>query len=191
MDVMNLDHPTGVNTPWYVTEGSSIRTAMKLKLSHTRNSLSEKKRIEIVSLLQAHLADSIDLMMQAKQAHWNLKGPHFFSLHGVFDKVYTDTADYVDLIAERIVQLGGIAEGSIRLAAKNSGMPDYPLSITSGHKHVAELAHAIAFYGEMIRKGIDLTTKLGDAGTADLLTQVLRGTDTNLWFVEAHEQSET
>lgn len=163
---------------------------MKTKLSHTRNSLPKKTRSEMTALLQARLADSIDLMMQAKQAHWNLKGPHFFSLHGVFDKVYSDTGGYVDLIAERIVQLGGIAQGTIRSAAKTSGMPEYSLEISSGHKHVAELAHALAFYGEMIRKAITLSTEFGDAGTADLFTQVSRGTDTNLWFVEAHEQEE-
>lgn len=144
----------------------------------------------MAALLQARLAGSIDLMMQAKQAHWNLKGPHFFSLHGVFDKVYSDTGGYVDLIAERIVQLGGTAQGTIRAAANASCMPEYPLDIASGHKHVAELAHAIAFYGEMIRNAIAVATGLGDAGTADIFTQVSCGTDTNLWFVEAHEQAE-
>lgn len=169
---------------------SHISGGMKTTLSHTRNSLPEKIRIEIVAVLQSRLADSIDLMMQAKQAHWNLKGAHFFSMHGVFDKVYADTGAYVDLIGERIVQLGGTAQGTIGAAAKTSGMPEYPLDITSGHKHVAALAHAIAFYGEMIREAVDLASELGDAGTADLLTQVSRGTDANLWFVEAHEQAE-
>lgn len=169
---------------------SHIIGAMKSTLSHTRNSLPEKIRIEIVAVLHSRLADSIDLMMQAKQAHWNLKGEHFFSMHGVFDKVYADTGVYVDLIAERIVQLGGIAQGTVRAAANASGMPKYPQDISSGSKHVAALAHAIAFYGEMIREAIDLATQLGDAGTADLLTQVSRGTDSNLWFVEAHEQAE-
>ena len=163
---------------------------MKTKLTHTRNGIPKKTRLEIAALLQARLADSIDLMMQAKQAHWNVKGPHFFALHELFDKVYTDTGVYVDTIAERIVQLGGVAKGTIRAAAKASGMPEYPLDISSGHKHVAELAHALAFYGEMIREAITLSTELGDAGTADLFTQVSRGADLNLWFVEAHEQSE-
>jgi len=163
---------------------------MHTKLTHTRNSLPEKTRLEISALLQARLADSIDLMMQAKQAHWNVKGPHFIALHELFDKVYTDTGVYVDLIAERIVQLGGMAQGTIRAAAKASGMPEYPLDISNGKKHVAELAHAVAFYGETIREAIELSTVLGDAGTADLLTQISRGADLNLWFVEAHEQAE-
>ena len=137
---------------------SAMGWAMKTKLTHTRNSLPEKVRIEIVALLQERLADSIDLMMQAKQAHWSVKGPNFIALHELFDKVYTDTGVYVDLIAERIVQLGGKVQGTIRVAAKKSSLPEYPLDISSGRKHVAELAHAIAFYGELIRKAIALAT---------------------------------
>jgi starvation-inducible DNA-binding protein len=163
---------------------------MKLKLTHTRNSLPEKTRREIAALLQERLTDSIDLMMQAKQAHWNVKGPNFIALHELFDKVFTDTVVYVDVIAERIVQLGGIAEGTARVAAKGSSLPEYPLDAASGKKHVAALAHAIAFYGELIRKAIVLCSDLKDADTADIFTQVSRGADSNLWFVEAHEQAE-
>jgi starvation-inducible DNA-binding protein len=163
---------------------------MKTKLTHTRNSLPEKTRIEVATRLQDRLADSIDLMLQAKQAHWNVKGPNFIALHELFDKVYTDTGVYVDLIAERIVQLGGVAQGTIRAAAARSGLPEYPLDISSAHKHVADLAHAIAFYGELIREAITLSTQLEDANTTDILTQILRGADMNLWFVEAHEQEE-
>jgi starvation-inducible DNA-binding protein len=180
----------GVNTPCECVGGGRILKVMKTKLTHTRNSLPEKTRLEIAALLQSRLADSIDLMMQAKQAHWNVKGPNFIALHELFDKVYTDTEVYVDIIAERIVQLGGIAQGTIRAAAHASSLPEYSLDISSGHKHVAELAHAIAFYGETIRRAIALSTELEDADTADIFTEVSRGADMNLWFVEAHEQAE-
>jgi starvation-inducible DNA-binding protein len=163
---------------------------MKIKLTHTRNSLPEKTRREVAALLQERLADSIDLMMQAKQAHWNVKGPNFIALHELFDKVFTDTGVYVDVIAERIVQLGGIACGTIRSAAQTSSLPEYPLDISSGKKHVAELAHAIAFFGEGIRKAIPLCSQLNDVDSADIFTQISRGADMNLWFVEAHEQAE-
>jgi starvation-inducible DNA-binding protein len=163
---------------------------MKQKLTHTRNSLPEKTRLEITALLQERLADSIDLMMQAKQAHWNVKGPNFIALHELFDKVFMDVGGYVDVIAERIVQLGGIAQGTIRVAAKKSSLPEYSLEISSGKKHVAELAHEIAFYGELMRKAIVIATQLKDADTADIFTEVSRGADMNLWFVEAHEQAE-
>lgn len=163
---------------------------METKLANTRNSLLLNARIEVAALLQDRLAISIDLMLQAKQAHWNVKGPHFMALHEFFDKVYTDTAVAVDLIAERIVQLGGIAEGTIQAAVGRSQLPEYPLDITSGRKHVSELANAIAFYGESIRTAITLSMQFEDFNTADILTQVSRVADTNLWLVEAHEQEE-
>lgn len=163
---------------------------MNSTFTHTRNSLSEKTRIEVATLLQARLADAIDLTLQAKQAHWNVKGPHFIALHELFDQVFTDAVGYVDLIAERIVQLGGIAEGTLRSAASRSSLPEYPLDITSGKKHVGALAHAIAYFGELMRKGIDLANELEDADTADLFTEISRSADRNLWFVEAHEQAE-
>jgi len=164
---------------------------MKQKLTHTRNSLSQKIRLEMTSLLQQRLADSIDLMMLAKHAHWNVKGSNFIALHKLFDKVFSDVSGYVDVIAERIVQLGGIAQGSIRTIAKTSSLPEYPSSISSGDKHVAELAHEIAFYGELMRKAIATATQVHDADTADIFTEVSRGADVNLWFVEAHEQAES
>jgi len=163
---------------------------MKSKLTHTRNSLLEKTRKEMTALLQERLVDSIDLMMQAKQAHWNVKGPNFIALHELFDKVFLDVVKYVDAIAERIVQLGGVAQGTVRVAAQQSGLPEYEPDISSGKKHVAELAHAIAFYSEVIRKSIEQSNQLNDPVTADVLTEISRGADTNLWFVEAHEQVE-
>ena len=163
---------------------------MKIKLTHTRNSLPEKTRIEVVTMLQQRLADSIDLMMQSKQAHWNVKGPNFIALHSLFDKVFSDTSKYVDGIAERIVQLGGIAEGTLGVVAKRSCMPEYAVHISKASKHTAELAHGIAFFSELVRKGGELCVQLGDGDTADMLTEISRHADGNLWFVEAHEQTE-
>lgn len=163
---------------------------MENKLTHTRNSLPESTRSEMAAMLQERLADSIDLMLQAKQAHWNVKGPHFIALHKLFDTVFHDTEKCVDLIAERIVQLGGTAHGTIGVVAQQTSLPGYNPDISSATKHIAEMAHALAFYGELIREGIALATQLEDATTADILTEILRGADTNLWFVEAHEQSE-
>ena len=162
---------------------------VQLRLTHTRNSLPEKFRLQVSEFLQERLADSIDLMMQAKQAHWNVKGSNFISLHKLFDKVYSDAGNYVDAIAERIVQLGGTALGTIRAAAAKSSLPEYPSDISSSSQHIAELAHAIAYYGELVSKGIARANEFGDANTADILTEVSRSADENLWFVEAHGQT--
>ena len=157
---------------------------------HTRNDLPEKTRKEVVQLLQERLADSIDLMVQAKQAHWNVKGPDFIALHELFDKIAAQSVEYADLVAERIVQLGGVAEGTIRLAAKASNLPEYPLGIHSGKEHVAALAHVLSFYAELSRKTIAQADELEDAVTADIFTGITREVDKNMWFVEAHAQAD-
>src|SRR6184192_4073349 len=110
----------------------------------TRNDLPESARIKLVELLNARLADAIDLETQCKQAHWNVKGPDFIALHELFDKVHEAVDGYADLIAERVVQLGGIAEGTARIAAERSTLLDYPLSIAAGDRHVAALSDVLA-----------------------------------------------
>ena len=155
----------------------------------TKNSLPEKIRTQICGLLQEHLANSLDLASQAKQPHWNVKGPDFISLHELFDKVAEDSENYVDLVAERIVQLGGIAEGTLKAAAKRSLLPEYPLTISSGHDHVNALAHSLATYGEGVRKAIGNAGEFQDQDTADILTEISRAVDKFLWFVEAHIQA--
>src|SRR5215467_1229750 len=108
-------------------------------MHRTKNSLPEKVRTQIVSLLQDRLAEAFDLVTHAKQAHWNVKGPSFIALHELFDKVYENAGDHVDLLAERIMQLGATAEGTARAVAKQSQLPEYPLTITSGQDHVEAL----------------------------------------------------
>src|SRR5437764_14180069 len=102
------------------------------KMYETENDISQNRRVEISALLNQRLADAVDLQMQMKQAHWNVKGPHFIGLHELFDKVNEAVASYVDLIAERVVQLGGIAEGTVRAAAQRSRLAEYPLDIADG-----------------------------------------------------------
>src|SRR5215468_6949337 len=156
----------------------------------TKNDLSETIRVQAIELLNARLADAIDLQTQTKQAHWNVKGPNFIALHELFDKVNEDVEDYVDDIAERAVQLGGVAEGTARIAAKKSSLSEYPLHVADGRGHVEALSSALAAFGKSARKAIGDANDLGDLDTADLFTEVSRGIDKWLWFVEAHLQAE-
>src|SRR5262245_36893076 len=156
----------------------------------TKNDLPEATRVEAIELLNARLADCKDLQTQVKQAHWNVKGPNFISLHLLFDKVNEAVEDYVDEIAERVVQLGGVAEGTARTAAKRSSLAEYPAKAVDGRSHVEALSSALAAFGAAARKGIDQADELGDLDTADVFTEVSRGIDKWLWFVEAHLQAE-
>jgi len=158
------------------------------RLYATKNDLSESTRTEVIALFNQRLADCIDLQTQCKQAHWNVKGPSFIGLHKLFDDVNEDVEQYVDLIAERIVQLGGIAEGTVGAVEGRSSLPDYPLALSNGAEHVAALSDALAAFGRTVRIGIAEMDELEDADSADLLTDVSRGIDKWLWFVEAHQQ---
>ena len=157
----------------------------------TKNDLPEEIRKQVVEILASRLADCADLQLQAKQAHWNVKGPSFIALHELFDKVADTAEESVDLIAERIVQLGGIAEGTVRVAAQRSTLAEYPLKISAGRDHVDALSNALAAFGKLVRSAIDQTAELGDVDTSDLFTEVSRAIDKQLWFVEAHLHSNT
>jgi starvation-inducible DNA-binding protein len=156
----------------------------------TKNDLSEGTRVKAIELLNARLADCKDLQTQVKQAHWDVKGPNFISLQLLFDKINDDVENYVDEIAERAVQLGGVAEGTARMVAKRSSLTEYPASEVDSRSHVEALSSALAAFGKEARKAIEEAGDLGNLNTADLFTEVSRGIDKWLWFVEAHLQAE-
>jgi len=158
--------------------------------SHTTKiDIAEDKRDELIAILNQSLADAADLKSQAKQAHWNVKGPSFIALHELFDRVATEVDVYIDDVAERITTLGGTAMGTVRLAAANSSLSEYPHEISDGTAHVDALSNAIADFAKKVRTDIDRTDDLGDKDTADLYTGISRGIDKLLWFVEAHIQA--
>jgi starvation-inducible DNA-binding protein len=156
-------------------------------LRDTKNDLPAPTRVEVVRLLNARLADCIDLQTLCKQAHWNVRGPQFISLHKLFDEIGEAVGDYADLLAERVAQLGGTAEGTARVAAQRSTLLDYPLTIARGSEHVAALSDVLAQFGRTARVGIEEMNELEDADSADILTEISRGIDKWLWFVEAHK----
>ena len=159
------------------------------KMYETENEIPEKRRSELNTLMNQRLASAVDLQMQMKQAHWNVKGPSFIGLHELFDKVDEAVESYVDMIAERIVQLGGIAEGTVRVSAARSLLEEYHLDMADGLAHVEAVAKALSTFGHEARNMISEADELEDADTADLFTEISRGIDKWLWFVEAHSQA--
>jgi starvation-inducible DNA-binding protein len=160
-----------------------------LNVYKTENDIPQGLRLKLNVLANQGLADAVDLQMQIKQAHWNVKGPHFIGLHELFDQIDEAVESYVDLIAERIVQLGGIAEGTVRVAAGRSRLEEYPLVIADGRAHVEAVSKALSTFGREARATINQANELDDADTADIFTEISRGIDKWLWFVEAHTQA--
>lgn len=158
----------------------------KGSLLPTANDLDKSIRQEMVELLNARLADATDLRSQVKHAHWNVKGPNFIALHELFDEIVGRLDEQADDIAERAVQLGGIAHGTIRNAAAASSIEEYPAEARDGVEHLKALVARVSAYGAAVRAAIDVAAKAGDADTSDLCTGISRTVDKDLWFLEAH-----
>ena len=156
---------------------------------HTRNTLDSNARSVAISLLNACVADTIDLALATKQAHWNLRGPSFIGVHEMLDKLRTDLDDHIDVMAERVSALGGIARGTTQDAARST-LPPYPTEIRNIPDHLAALAERLAALGGTARRGIEEAEEAGDADTADIFTAVSRDLDKWLWFIEAHQPAQ-
>ena len=156
----------------------------------TKNDLPEATRFAVIETLNLRLADAIALQTQVKQAHWNVKGPNFIALHRLFDEISDAILEYIDLLAERAVQLGGVAEGTAKMAVQRSILKPYPLDISAGRAHCEALSSALADFGAAVRQAIDAADEKGDKDTSDIYTEISRGTDQWLWFVESHLQAD-
>lgn len=152
----------------------------------TRIDLPTKARKELVSNLNPILGTLLDLWSQVKQAHWNIHGANFIAIHEFLDKVADTLIDQVDEVAERIVQLGGAAEGTIRMASKSTVIKESESGVLPIPSALEALADRFAKIGAIVRKEIDNSAELGDPNTADLLTGIGNDLDKNLWFIEAH-----
>ncbi len=155
-------------------------------MQKTHNTLSANIRGQSVELLNKHLASAIDLHAQVKQAHWNVRGPAFIAVHELFDKVSTEVEEFSDMLAERAGALGGTANGTLQAAAKETFLKPYKLGIASEKEHIEAIASALALFGDSVRESIAKSDDIDDPTTADLFTQISRGVDQQLWFIESH-----
>jgi starvation-inducible DNA-binding protein len=158
------------------------------KLHSTRNHLASNAKSVSIELLNARVADGIDLALITKQAHWNLKGPQFIAVHEMLDGFREEQDEWNDTMAERIVQLGGTALGTTQTTAAATSLAPYPTDIYAIADHLAALIDRYATYANALHKNIDQAADAGDADTADIFTEVSRGIDKQLWFLEAHVQ---
>ena len=152
----------------------------------TRNTLDSNAKTASIALLNARLADTIDMALAAKQAHWNVRGPQFIAVHEMLDKLRVVLDAHVDTMAERITALGGVALGTAQTTVKATKLKPYPINIHAVPDHLGALAERMAQLGGAVRTNIDEADEAGDAATADILTNASRDLDKWLWFIEAH-----
>lgn len=158
-------------------------------MSRQNKALPEEQQAKLIEMLNRRLADTIDLQLQSRQAYWNVKGPHFMALRELFDKVTEGVEEYANLIAEHIVQLGGMAEGTAHAVARRTSLDEYLLATADGKGHIDALTATLAAFGKHARYASEQATELKDADTADIFKEIARGIDKWLWLVETSQQS--
>ena len=148
--------------------------------------IESNTKTAMIELLNARLADAIDLALITKQAHWNLKGPTFIAVHEFLDEVREELDEHVDILAERVAQLDGIALGTIQAISKGTTLTAYPTDIRKVDEHLKALVERFAALSKSTREAIDAADDAGDADTADIFTAYSRVLDKNLWFLKSH-----
>lgn len=167
---------------------SAKNSTKSVRMHETQNDTKNNAKKVSIETLQARLVDGIDLALAIKQAHWNLKGPQFIAIHLMLDGFRDEMDEYNDTVAERITQLGGTARGTTQAVSSETKLTAYPLDVYAIADHLAALIDRFSAYANAVRQNIDDTDDAGDAGTADVFTQISRGVDKQLWFLEAHVQ---
>lgn len=152
----------------------------------TRIDIPQEIRMDLIALLNQTLACTVDLRSQVKQASWNVRGKDFFQLQDLFKNIATELDAHADLMAERLVVLGGVALGTVRSTAGRSTLPEYPCDIAAGNTHALALAERFAHYATVMRSAITHAADVGDADTAAVYTDISRGVDKRLASLEAH-----
>ncbi len=156
-------------------------------MSRKTHTLSEEQQAKLIELLNRRLADAIDLQLQCRQAYWNVKGSQFMALRELFDKIVEDVEKDANLIAGRIVQLGGMAEGTARAVARRTSL-DERLATTDRSGPITDLSSSLTAFGRVTRYACEQAVELKDIDTADIFTEIARSVDTWLWFVETSQQ---
>ena len=154
----------------------------------SRVDLPEARRSKLVGVLQVALANTLDLYSQFKQAHWNVIGPHFIAYHELFDRIAGHAVTWTDMLAERCATLGGVPQGTVRMCASLTRLPDYTVGAAEGPSHVEALSERLHGYCGLVREVANRLDydDMKDLASQDLLVEVLRQAELDLWFLDKH-----
>lgn len=172
-------------------EGAKDGMKTVKRMYKNRVALPDKVKEEVVGIMNVSLAGSLDMYSQAKYAHWNVKGVNFYQMHLLFDTVAKTIFKQIDAIAERITQLGGTADGTVRMSAESSPIPAYNVQSLSGPEHVEALANSLGAYCKNLRESSDKIDDAGDGPTSDFYNQLIVDSEEELYFLESHLEAGT
>ncbi|TAK21814.1 MAG: DNA starvation/stationary phase protection protein [Chloroflexota bacterium] len=148
------------------------------------------RRLAAADILQELLVDTIDLSLQAKQAHWNLRGPMFRDIHLLLDELVEEAGVVADRLAERCLALGVAADGRLTTLARNTHLEPFPGGRIADHQVVELIGAGLQTVSEVGRSRLGQLGEL-DLVSQDLVIEVLDGIEKRLWLLEAHRPAET
>ncbi len=152
--------------------------------------LSLSIREKAAPLLQQSVANGLDLYSQIKQAHWTIKGPAFLLIHEFFDDLGSQVLEFVDVLAERLEQIGGTVQGTIRVAARSSTLEEYPLENVDEQDHIKSICKVLRVFNHQCRENIQIFSDMKDDVTSELYTDIALALDKKMWMLESHLKTE-
>ncbi|MCE6996828.1 DNA starvation/stationary phase protection protein [Saccharothrix sp. S26] len=158
----------------------------KSQKSPITSPLSDADKASVGAVLQATLVDLVDLSLVAKQAHWNVVGKNFRSVHLQLDELVTTARTYTDEVAERAAALGISPDGKAKTVAAGSGVPDFPSGWLKEDEVVTAVVTALAELIGRLRARIDETDK-SDLVTQDLLIEITKNLEQAHWMWQAQQ----
>ena len=144
-------------------------------MSATGDKLSTSVRAVLIKLCNDRLADAVDLQLQCKHAYWNTTDPNLMSLRYLFGQVNEAIEDYIDRIAERSVEIGGIANSTEYVVATWSNLMCDPDAIRRNHAET--IATSLAVFGDRVRQAIDISNEFSDRVSGNIFTEISKAVE--------------
>ena len=177
------------------TQSSSPSTPTNSQLGNYRNekadqfiALETQKRQVINSDLQATVVELLELFHDAKQSHWNIRGPLYFPLHEALQEYSDLYLKYADLLAERQLQIGNPADGRTDIIVQTVNLPKFPEGFLSDKQVLEIMTERIFTVAKRVRQRVESTGKIGDEVTSNKFQDLSYELDKQVWQFRVHMQ---
>lgn len=175
---------------WFAYDSSAVAqdlSVYKNPVAAERIPLKPENRQAATEPLQHTLVELIDLTLSTKQAHWNLNGPLFYSLHELLDEFVEDYRDNADMVAERILAVGNTADGRPKVVSNTADLPPFPEGYISDYRVVDVLSQRLNTVANRLRDRIDQLDDT-DLVSQDVLIDLERDIAKHLWMLREFQQ---
>ena len=141
----------------------------------------------VTNLLNKQVANWTGLYTKLHNFHWNVKGPHFFTLHQKFEELYTEAAGHIDTLAERVLSIGGKPVATLSASLQTASIAEAQGDETA-EQMVETVVRDFAILLEETKLAMEAADQAGDEATADMLLAIRSGLEKHVWMLQAFLQ---